>query len=486
MMNDQVSVSEYLIVKGELKLESPLIIGGGETKGADTDIVVVKDEQGRPYIPGSSLTGSLRSYFYNKALWEDSVNESERKNIYFWGGSYFTKDYTKKQSDELIHFNVKSAVSISDALLIDSKAPILVRDGIKIDSTRGIVEKEAKFDYEIVEPGARFGFQMTIKNREMFDADFIISTIAFLIDALQTGQISLGAMNTKGFGRVKLDDWHFYRFDMSNKGHICAWLDPESADWPKEHLDTDRAFKKEEDGLKITANFLIKNSLIIGSYNDKPQAPDKAHIMSNGRHILPGTSLKGAIRSRAEKIVNTLGGSPEWLNDLFGVVDKKDKNRKKSRLRVEETEINNVVEEIQKQIRIDRFTGGTIKNALFDSMPLWADSTIDDLSMVQINLSLDRLTRSKNYEPWEAGLLLLVLKDIWTGDLAIGGDKGIGRGVLQGLNAEIFLGNERFALDSKPDRRLTIQGDAGHLENCVKELVGKCRARGRDNADGKI
>jgi len=484
-MNDQVSVSEYLIVKGELKLESPLIIGGGETKGADTDIVVVKDEQGRPYIPGSSLTGSLRSYFYTKALWENSVNESEHKNIYFWGGSYFTKDCTKKQSDELICFNVKSAISISDALLIDPKVLILVRDGIKIDSTRGIVEKEAKFDYEIVEPGARFGFQMTVKKRE-FDSEFIISTIAFLIDALQTGEISLGAMSTKGFGRVKLDNWHFYRFNMSNKGHICAWLDPESADWPEEHLDTGRAFKKAEDGLKITANLLIKNSLIIGSYSNNPNAPDKAHIMSNGRHILPGTSLKGAIRGRAEKIVNTLGGSPEWLNDLFGVVDKKEKNRKKSRLRVEETEINNVVEEIQKRIRIDRFTGGTIKNALFDSMPLWADSTADNLSMVQIKLSLDKLTRSKDYESWEAGLLLLVLKDIWTGDLAIGGDKGIGRGVLQGLSAEIFLRKERFALDSKPNKRLTIQGDAGHLENCVNELVGKCAASGRENVDGKI
>jgi len=35
-----------------------------------------------------------------------------------------------------------------------------------------------------------------------------------------------------------------------------------------------------------------------------------------------------------------------------------------------------------------------------------------------------------------------VLKDLWCGDLAIGGEKNVGRGVLKGLSATIRWNNE--------------------------------------------
>ena len=40
-------------------------------------------------------------------------------------------------------------------------------------------------------------------------------------------------------------------------------------------------------------------------------------------------------------------------------------------------------------------------------------------------------------KPHEVGLLLLLLKDLWTGDLPIGGESGVGRGRLAGLRAEV-------------------------------------------------
>jgi len=47
-------------------------------------------------------------------------------------------------------------------------------------------------------------------------------------------------------------------------------------------------------------------------------------------------------------------------------------------------------------------------------------------------------------EKHEAGLLLLILKDLWTGDLAVGGEKSIGRGVFQGHKAKITMFQEPF------------------------------------------
>ena len=42
--------------------------------------------------------------------------------------------------------------------------------------------------------------------------------------------------------------------------------------------------------------------------------------------------------------------------------------------------------------------------------------------------------------------MLLVLKDLWLGDLAIGGEKGIGRGVFQGKSAVISLADEKIVI----------------------------------------
>ena len=73
----------------------------------------------------------------------------------------------------------------------------------------------------------------------------------------------------------------------------------------------------------------------------------------------------------------------------------------KGRIKIEEKPItiDTFVEEIQYRIKIDRFTGGVMNNALFDSMPIWAGQ--GDESMVTLELDIDR------YQDWEAGLMLL-------------------------------------------------------------------------------
>jgi CRISPR/Cas system CSM-associated protein Csm3 (group 7 of RAMP superfamily) len=178
----------------------------------------------------------------------------------------------------------------------------------------------------------------------------------------------------------------------------------------------------------ISADFVIKNSLIVRSYNFDPNEPDIEHIKSNGKPVLPGTSIKGAIRARAERIVKTLGKSESIIKDLFGDVDEKSKEAKKGKITVEETIIDGYPEEVQTRIKIDRFTGGAIEGALLETKPLFSQK-----NGKTINLKIT----IRDYKDYEAGLMLLVLKDLWTGDLPIGGEKAIGRGVLEGRHAEI-------------------------------------------------
>jgi CRISPR-associated RAMP protein (TIGR02581 family) len=62
-MNDLTTFRRRLRLKGQLVLETPLRLGSGQSgELSGADIAVVKDELGRPYIPGSSFKGALRAH----------------------------------------------------------------------------------------------------------------------------------------------------------------------------------------------------------------------------------------------------------------------------------------------------------------------------------------------------------------------------------------------------------------------------------------
>ncbi len=95
-------------------------------------------------------------------------------------------------------------------------------------------------------------------------------------------------------------------------------------------------------------------------------------------------------------------------------------------MQVEEEAVTDTFARVQHRIRIDRFTGGVQQGALFDEMPEWPRQP--GAGRYRINLRL------ADPPPHEIDLLLLLFKDLWTGDLALGGEAGIGRGRLRGIS----------------------------------------------------
>jgi len=433
------AIVKRIILKGKLKLISPLIIGGGRSLYGDSDIIVLKDENGQPFIPSSSITGALKHAFEDYE-YQGSGTDYEQNKLWFWGGQY-----SLKEKEECIKTSCQSSLIIADMKVNkDKKALISLRDGIRIDRKTGVVESGKKFDFELVEPGIAFEFKMEVIIRQAFSEELFCSFFNWIAVILSGGEFAIGARTGQGFGLCQLENINVFEFDYQNKEHIIAWLLGDYTGMQLLNPDfTSTAFLPKQKNLVINAEFKIKNSLIVGAYPGNPQAPDKVHIKSQNHDgsgeiaVLPGTSLRGAIRSRSEKIINTLqANGNELLSELFGWVDDQpdsngDKRVIKSRVKIRESQINKdtYAEEIQYRIQIDRFTGGVINNALFDSMPLWSKDGIE--SIVTLELSI------KAYKNWEAGLMLLVLKDLWNGDLAIGGEKNVGRGVLQGLSATI-------------------------------------------------
>ncbi len=456
--NIESKVTGKILITGNIRNITPLIMGKGEGEIIDKEIV--RGYGDVPYIPATAFVGVMKSY-----IRPNLNNEKER---YFWGG--------EKDSDMQSHFIV------DDLLPINNETPpkTIIRDGIRISPATGIVEDKKKFSYEVLEPGTRFIMRCEITLRESLQFNDFENSIRNILSALNASDISFGSMTMRGFGRIILeDDWKVYHFNFS-KGEGPIWLEYMATDMlPANKASvqlTLHSTTRVTHALKIEALFNLKSSLIVGSYPSDTHLPDKVHIQSCGQPVLPGTSIRGAIRSRAERIINTLGGkSEELLNEVFGWVDDSPgfikKRAIKSLVIVEETILRNVEAEIQSRIKIDRFTGGTADTALFDSMPVWRGQ---GGPQVVIKISMREYSEEKR---WIAGLLLQVMKDLWTGDLPIGGEKAIGRGVLQGLKACISLGKKgKWTIEAQGVNNLKILGneDERELEVCADALVAKC------------
>ena len=220
---------------------------------------------------------------------------------------------------------------------------------------------------------------------------------------------------------------------------------------------------------------LVIRSAPGGVTSNERNLPDQEMIYSNRRvgqairpvMILPGTSLAGALRARAERIANTLypGTGKSWAARLFGAAHEfgDENNFVSSRLWVNEVTINQPNEWVHTRVKIDRFTGGAYPGGLFSEGLLMPS----DRTSFTLRLRLERAKKE------EIGLLLLVLKDLWTGDLPIGGEAAVGRGRLQGRHATIIWRNHEWTISTRDGklRTTTPQGEVS-LETLAKSFSG--------------
>jgi len=453
MDNSESKLIGRIIFTGTLESCSPIVIGKG--KGEETDVIeVIKGYKNDFFIPSPSFAGALRHYFKKNYEISDDLNE------FLFGG-------VKYQSS-----------SIFDDILPTSPVSITLRDGIKIGKS-GIAEDKAKFEYEAADGAINFQFFGEVSIREAFKGreKDILGVIATMRKDMVEGEISVGAKTTKGFGRMKLSDFKAYYFEFPKDGESYikfSQLGLLDGNFEIGFSGISPLARKERTDFLIQGIFSLKSSMLIASGSAGSYDIDKAHIKSNEKPVIPGTSIKGAVRDRAIKIINTLRGNAtgdELVRKTFGWADNDSgsgkKEKIKSRLIIDESLIENAVEQKQTRIKIDRFTGGPISGALLRELPVWHDGEKIIISM-----------KIEKYEPWEAGLMLLILKDLWNGDLPIGGEKSIGRGLLSGEEAvitsekgcsRIYKENDQIRFDGKD----TLNGYIEAFRSKMQEGAGK-------------
>ena len=409
-MKNEAGILFSVQVEGVLSLKTPLLIGAGKEKDNTTDIHVLRNKKGQPFIPGTSLVGVLRHLADN---WDKTATQL------LFG-----------YSDDRRGEGVQSAICIDDILL--ENAYITVRDGVSIDEYTGVAKDKAKYDYEVVERGAHGTFTMTWQLRQKV-VDDLPKWKAFLDDLVKqlAYGVRIGAMTAKGFGRVNLENAKIKLYDFSQYDDVKAWHTHKP---PKTSYDVKAKERLGDQPFVIEADFALKTSLLVRSRDvsdaDRNAKIDVVPMMSGKDYLIPGPSVKGVLRHQAAHILRVLEKSPALLDGLMGY-SRDDGKKQKSRFQVDEVYISPDHVAAVKQTRnaIDRFTGSTMDSKLFAEKPLWQkDKT---RSAVTIRFAIE------DCQDWEAGLALFLLKDLWTGQVALGGDKSVGRGYLTGHHADI-------------------------------------------------
>ena len=435
------------VITGELVLDSATHLGNGE-EGAAVDMALVRDRaEDKPLLSGSSLAGGLRSYVLDCLVGYAEEETTTLKIVTdLFGGA--------RGDDE----GGQSPLIVFDSICSPPKDwASEIRDGVAIEAETGLAEDHKKFDLEVLPVGTTFPIRFELIVADTTKEQDQISLLVTALSGLEKGQIPIGARRSRGLGACCAKSWRAIRFDLQTEEGWMAWLSSEHEQpipdsvtvkqsiqqalkdaWSELTL-TDQPDKRKR--LIIKAQLSLQGGLLVRSPGTGATDADVTHLSSGGEAVFPGTSLAGALRARALRIARVvrsgIGDAEQWVKDLFGPrlvgTTNPDSPPQASRLKITEKPITDSTRLRPNRIKIDRFTGGVVDGALFDEEPVYGGK-------VEVTLEL------RNPQPGETGLVLLLLKDLLTGDLPVGGTSSVGRGVLKGT-ATVTMNGTNDTLD---------------------------------------
>ena len=398
MANQVLKKSVYYIYA---TLASPLALSMGD--GTLTDQDVLRNFEGEPFVPGSSIAGAMRAY----------IEKDKTEDCIFGFGT----DKGKMSSAFVSDFLFEGVVSTR------------VRDSVKLRDGK-VAETGAKFDMEVIDTGAKGYFTLELITRERDNPEMMEKQIKKIFLGWQKNEIRLGSKKTRGYGEVRINDVLLKEYTKENileykEAYLNApinqsgYLNKGFTNVTEEYLTSQEKLAGKY--LTISMPLRLQGGISIRQYAAKKEEPDFVHVTANNKPVVPGTSFTGAIRSRLHDLLIDLkvANPNEVLQELFGMVSKE--TAKKSQIVISECIIENSISLTIVRNGISRFESGTKDGALFKER-----SYVGGETTLHIQIQREKDAEGK------AGLILLVLKDIAEGLLAVGGQTSVGRGIFVG------------------------------------------------------
>lgn len=457
-------LEQRIYISGNLCFEHSFHVGSGNSS-IETDSLLFRDVMGEIIIPGTSMCGALKNHLAKNYITQNDI----------------IRKYFGNTDDKEI-----SRVFVDDLYPEGRQLLSRVRDGVAIRRDYGTARKRAKYDYEISARQSKLLFRMMIEFRKNdSDSEDMQQLIKTLLHDMQDGRILVGGNKTRGLGRFKLKDITVTKFifpdnlkELLLNGSESAGKKITMAEISKEECLPPETVTHEisivcsikdplliKDGLRSEADTFVETVEQDSSEQKKETDAYFVKIINrsgNEERVIPGASIKGVFRTRAEKIIRTLGfdedacdpTAPDEENrciikikdalkklmeqkeagkltekklteDRFETIQKEScficrlfgNTYLASRIFFSDSKIDNAGLQKFDGVAINRFTSGPVDAALFDAMPLIkGDFTI--------NITAHNITDS------ETALLLFVLRDFKDNvipiSLGFGKNKGYG------------------------------------------------------------
>ena len=413
-------------------LASPLALGSGENDNTDKDLM--KDSNGIPYIPASSIAGVVRESLEKK--------QGQTKTAEYLGIVTPNSSDTKADQSE-------STVLFYDAVISSGEPRITVRDSVSLDEWK-TARKGAKFDMEILEPGISFTTYLEQDFVPEKEEDYGIEIVKeFLSDTLLFGGKSM-----RGYGAIKdVKAWETtFVFPDETEKWIAFDLYQDDQAWTPCTAERIAPSKELRISLELQGGISIRKYTTRVSTEETAE-PDMEQLTvgKDPIPVIPGTSWAGAFKHRMEDFdIDTKGE-----NSIFGYVKGEGKNEKaRSRIFFGESQLTGGSFQTLSRNAIDRFTGGTVDGALFTERAYYGGTT-------------DLLIAWKSDSPMpeaEKKALAALLADLHFGFLAIGGETSIGRGIFSITK----INDVALSEEEKKDGRVLYQRLLSKIEEVFK------------------
>jgi CRISPR-associated protein Csm3 len=249
------------VYEGKLEMQTGLHIGGGKATLSYTDSPIVQTPDELPFIPGSSLKGTLRSTIEKLVASlpaelglhtcglpvgehsEESCPTARQEEIKGERRKHSDKidETMQKAREQLCHtcqlFGSPFAaarITVNDLYLINDEwsGKTQIRDGVAIDRDGETAKSGAKYDFEVVPSTTVFKLRIIIENATEQD----LQLISIGLNEFVSGFGSIGGFRSRGLGACILNDLQCRYMDLNDKDS-------------KQRLQRYLLRKKDDDGL---------------------------------------------------------------------------------------------------------------------------------------------------------------------------------------------------------------------------------------------
>ena len=452
-----------------VELTSELHIGGVDAvpdrDGEGTVIRFCRNGLKEPTIPGRSIRGAIRAACdIARQTMEDAGHPTTQDGGVFSKASWVSlwgddTDYTGKslldrrlRSDDSLPIRQSAltfhAVSFPEYKDSDSgESPLPRRHGVGIDRTTGAASDGALYEHEFLPRGTKFDIRITAEGRDNetmgrdqsegipgpASSESVKKLLEVIVDVLTSGAVCLGGRTGSGQGTIQVIEPKLRRTGKTtDTGALTAPADVLDALIGEDEEGTPVPLElggwSLEEPARIRINWWSPTGIFVAEdeklTKQRKEEARKKDPTANGvteplrdpsvpwdeaQLLIPGTSIRGALRSRASRIARTvlaakdklptftshdlheqIAAEPNLVRYMFGSTEYRGAVTVHDCLSTERGKRIEVKHNV-----IDRWTGGVIDGGLFTEAVYlgthWEPITIDiDLRQLLNNIEAEK------------------------------------------------------------------------------------------------